>query len=113
MMAPSSDIAREVEEAASVVRRRLEGRQPAVAVVLGSGLGFLQEKVEDAIRTQSGRVLWLETSSLPAYELTRRFYLKNGYADFQMLDATAELIGVWTHAGVTERAATHSRVPSA
>ena len=35
--------------------------------------------VEDDIRRQRGRQLLIETSSLPHYELTRRFYLKHGY----------------------------------
>jgi ribosomal protein S18 acetylase RimI-like enzyme len=35
--------------------------------------------VEDAIRKENGRQLLIETSSLPHYELTRRFYLKLGY----------------------------------
>jgi ribosomal protein S18 acetylase RimI-like enzyme len=35
--------------------------------------------VEDAIRRENGRQLLIETSSLPHYELTRRFYLKHGY----------------------------------
>ena len=34
---------------------------------------------EDAIRHAGGRILLIETSSLPHYLLTRKFYLKNGY----------------------------------
>jgi ribosomal protein S18 acetylase RimI-like enzyme len=34
---------------------------------------------EDAIRKSGGRILLIETSSLPHYLLTRKFYLKNGY----------------------------------
>jgi ribosomal protein S18 acetylase RimI-like enzyme len=34
---------------------------------------------EDAIRRANGRLLMLETSSLPSYDLTRKFYLKHGY----------------------------------
>ena len=44
----------------------------------GIGRTMLQH-VEDAIRAENGRLLLLETSSLPSYELTRKFYLKNGY----------------------------------
>jgi ribosomal protein S18 acetylase RimI-like enzyme len=36
---------------------------------------------ENAIREARGRILLIETSSLPHYELTRRFYLKNGYEE--------------------------------
>jgi ribosomal protein S18 acetylase RimI-like enzyme len=35
--------------------------------------------VEEGIRREHGRQLLIETSSLPHYELTRRFYLKHGY----------------------------------
>ena len=46
----------------------------------GRGLGGkLLAHVEDEIRVQQGRVLLIETSSLPHYDLTRRFYLKHGY----------------------------------
>jgi len=41
--------------------------------------GALLRHVEDDIRSRQGRVLFIETSSLPHYELTRRFYLKQGY----------------------------------
>jgi len=34
---------------------------------------------EEAIRTLGGRLLVLETSGLPAYEPTRKFYLATGY----------------------------------
>ena len=41
--------------------------------------GRLLAAVEDDIRGRRGRVLFVETSSLPHYEKTRRFYLKHGY----------------------------------
>jgi len=41
--------------------------------------GKLLRYVEDEIRRAGGRQLLIETSSLPHYELTRRFYLKHGY----------------------------------
>ncbi len=48
--------------------------------VHGSGLGGkLLKHAEDHIRKLGGRVLFIETSSLPQYELTRRFYLKHHY----------------------------------
>jgi purine-nucleoside phosphorylase len=40
----------EVESAASVVRDRLVNRKPRVAVVLGSGLGFLADQIGSAVR---------------------------------------------------------------
>ena len=41
--------------------------------------GELLRYVEAAVRAAAGRQLVIETSSLPKYELTRRFYLKYGY----------------------------------
>ncbi len=41
--------------------------------------GALLRHAEDEIRRAGGRILLIETSSLPQYELTRRFYLKHGY----------------------------------
>jgi ribosomal protein S18 acetylase RimI-like enzyme len=35
--------------------------------------------VEDDARRRGARILFVETSSLPHYELTRRFYDRNGY----------------------------------
>ena len=34
---------------------------------------------EDDIRKRNGRILFIETSSQPSYEPTRRFYLRQGY----------------------------------
>jgi ribosomal protein S18 acetylase RimI-like enzyme len=46
----------------------------------GSGIGSrLLRHVEDDIRARQGRVLFIETGSLPHYDLTRKFYLKHGY----------------------------------
>jgi ribosomal protein S18 acetylase RimI-like enzyme len=41
--------------------------------------GKLLHHVEDDVKAHQGRLLLLETSSLPSYEKTRRFYLKHGY----------------------------------
>jgi ribosomal protein S18 acetylase RimI-like enzyme len=44
------------------------------------GLGQqLLVHTEEAIRKANGRILLIETSSLPHYGLTRKFYLKYGY----------------------------------
>ncbi len=44
------------------------------------GIGSrLLRHVEEDIRAKSGRLLLIDTSSLPHYELTRKFYLKHGY----------------------------------
>ena len=41
--------------------------------------GKLLKHVEEDIAWLKGRLLLIETSSLPHYELTRKFYLKHGY----------------------------------
>jgi purine-nucleoside phosphorylase len=45
-----SDVADRVSRAVAAVRPRLEGRQPAVAIVLGSGLGAFADRIGGAIR---------------------------------------------------------------
>jgi GNAT superfamily N-acetyltransferase len=46
----------------------------------GKGLGkALLRFVEEDVRELEGRVLFIETSSLPSYEATRQFYSKQGY----------------------------------
>lgn len=47
----------------------------------GRGIGGrLMAAAEEAMRSAGGRLCVVETSSLPAYEKTRRFYLGAGYA---------------------------------
>ena len=41
--------------------------------------GTLLKHVEEDIRAGNGRILLIETSSLPHYDLTRKFYLKHHY----------------------------------
>ncbi len=44
------------------------------------GIGSqLLRHAEDAARAERGRLMMIETSGIPAYELTRKFYLKHGY----------------------------------
>ena len=46
----------------------------------GRGVGKeLLRFAEEEARRRGGRVMFIETSGLPFYEPTRRFYLKNGY----------------------------------
>ncbi|WP_422930511.1 GNAT family N-acetyltransferase [Singulisphaera sp. PoT] len=48
--------------------------------IQAKGIGTeLLRKAEEDIDTRRGRLLLIETSSLPHYELTRRFYEKHGY----------------------------------
>ena len=52
----------------------------------GKGIGGkLLTHVENDIRARNGRVLFIETGSLPQYELTRQFYLKFGYEQHAIL----------------------------
>lgn len=53
----------------------------------GRGVGgTLLRFVEDDIRERhKGRVLFIETGSLPHYELTRQFYRKHGYEQHALL----------------------------
>ncbi len=44
----------------------------------GIGAKLLHHAEED-IRSRNGRILFIETSSLPNYEKTRKFYLRQGY----------------------------------
>jgi len=37
--------------------------------------------VEKTVRALGGKGIYIETSSLPKYEPTRAFYLKNGYPE--------------------------------
>jgi ribosomal protein S18 acetylase RimI-like enzyme len=41
--------------------------------------GKLLKHAEEDIRINNGRILFIETSSLPHYDLTRKFYLKHHY----------------------------------
>lgn len=45
-----NDLAGMIQRAAAAVRERIGGRQPEIALVLGSGMGYLAERVEDAVR---------------------------------------------------------------
>jgi ribosomal protein S18 acetylase RimI-like enzyme len=48
--------------------------------IQGGGVGSaLMKHVEADIRARHGRLLLIETSSMPHSELTRKFYLKHGY----------------------------------
>lgn len=52
----------------------------------GGGIGQeLLRYLEEDIRARKGRVLFIETGSLPHYERTRRFYVKNGYEKHALL----------------------------
>lgn len=48
--------------------------------------GELLKHVEDDIRALGGRILLIETSGLPHYEMTRRFYKKHQYEQGAVLE---------------------------
>ncbi len=50
----------------------------------GVGAALLRH-AEQAIRAANGRLFLIETSSLPQYELTRKFYVKQGYEQHAIL----------------------------
>ena len=43
-------MAEAIRDAADAVRKAIGGRKPAIAIVLGSGLGFLGDEIADAVR---------------------------------------------------------------
>jgi ribosomal protein S18 acetylase RimI-like enzyme len=47
--------------------------------------GRLLHKAEEDVRAAKGRVFFIETSSLPHYDLTRKFYLKHAYEQAAVL----------------------------
>ena len=54
--------------------------------VQARGVGaFLLRHAEEAIRKAGGRLFLIETSSLPQYALTRKFYLKHAYEQHAVL----------------------------
>jgi len=56
------------------------------AHVQAKGIGAkLLKHTEEDIRKHNGRVLFIETSSLPHYDKTRKFYLRQGYEETAVL----------------------------
>jgi ribosomal protein S18 acetylase RimI-like enzyme len=48
--------------------------------IQAKGVGSqLLKQAEQGARGENGRLMMVETSGLPSYELTRKFYLKHGY----------------------------------
>ncbi len=56
-----------LEESLSVLRERLAGREPEVAVILGSGLGPLAEQIEDAVYVPFAEVPHMKTSTATSH----------------------------------------------
>lgn len=63
-----ADYAQLVAEAAGAVRERLRGRRPTIAIVLGSGLGFLQEQLEEPVRIPYQGIPGFPVPTVPGHE---------------------------------------------
>ena len=57
-----------VELAAAAVRARLGARRPRVAIVLGSGLGALAERIEDAVRIRYADLPGFPEPTVPGHD---------------------------------------------
>lgn len=57
-----------LEEAAGVLQERLGDREPAVGIVLGSGLGPLAEQIEDAIIVPFGEIPHMKRSTATGHK---------------------------------------------
>ncbi len=66
----------------------------------GLGSQMLAHLEHDIAANHRGRVLFVETGSLPHYELTRKFYRKNGYEQHAALEGF--LRGRGQHGGVSQ-----------
>ena len=54
------------QESADAIRAKIGSFQPAVAMVLGSGLGYLGDLVEDAVVVPYGQIPHFKPSTAPA-----------------------------------------------
>ena len=68
------------QESAGAIRARIGGFQPAVAMVLGSGLGYLGDLVEDAIAVPYGEIPHFKVSTAPGHNGRLVFGWLNGKA---------------------------------
>lgn len=57
----------QIEQAAGVLRERLDGRNPQVGIVLGSGLGPLADQIENAVRIPFGDIPFMKTSTATSH----------------------------------------------
>lgn len=100
-----------VEEAAGAVRKRLEGRAPTVAIVLGSGLGHLADEVQQAVRVpytqipgfpqpsvagHRGELVAGTLEDMPVLVQSGRFHLYEGHS----ADVAALPVRVYARLGV-------------
>ncbi|HMA41908.1 MAG TPA: purine-nucleoside phosphorylase [Gemmatimonadales bacterium] len=100
-----------IEEAAGAVRKRLEGRAPTVAIVLGSGLGHLADEVQQAVRVpyaqipgfpqpsvagHRGELVAGTLEDMPVLVQSGRFHLYEGHS----VDVAALPVRVFARLGV-------------
>lgn len=60
-----SDMMKEYEESAAYIRQKIGAFQPEILLVLGSGLGFLAEQVENPVWIPYGEIPHFRTSTAP------------------------------------------------
>ncbi len=56
------------QQSADFLREKLMGFQPQVALILGSGLGFLGDQVENAIAVPYGEIPYFKASTAPGHK---------------------------------------------
>jgi purine-nucleoside phosphorylase len=60
-------VAAAVDAAAAAIRARIVGNVPDVAIVLGSGLGFITERIEDAVRLRYAEIPGFPEPTVPGH----------------------------------------------
>ena len=95
MQATTQSYLTEIKEAAAAIRDKLAGREPAVGLILGSGLGDLADQVEDAVSIayeeiphfpvstvagHAGRFVAGTLEGKPVIVMQGRFHYYEGYA---------------------------------
>lgn len=67
MVQSTKTLKEKLEESRAVLEEKLAGRRPEVAVILGSGLGPLAERVEDAVFVPFGEVPHMKRSTATSH----------------------------------------------
>lgn len=57
----------QIKQAADAICERLDGRQPKIGIVLGSGLGPLANQIENAVRIPFGDIPFMKTSTATSH----------------------------------------------
>lgn len=56
-----------LSESLAVLNKRLEGRKPTIGIILGSGLGPLAERIQDAVYIPFGDIPYMKTSTASSH----------------------------------------------